>query len=140
MDKTCQQCGKAFQTRKKERKYCSKACYGAANRAENSVHWKGENLTNTCEVCGKTFRCGSTKVAKKRKYCSPECHGKVNTSSNNPTWKGGYTTKTGYHTIRIEGKLQYTHRMIIENHLGRPLKDNEVVHHINGDPSDNRIE
>jgi len=32
------------------------------------------------------------------------------------------------------------HRMIMELHAGRPLSKNEVVHHINGDHLDNRIE
>lgn len=32
------------------------------------------------------------------------------------------------------------HRFIMEQHIGRRLYPNEVVHHINGDPLDNRIE
>lgn len=32
------------------------------------------------------------------------------------------------------------HRFVMSEHLGRPLVDNENVHHINGDRKDNRIE
>ena len=32
------------------------------------------------------------------------------------------------------------HRLLMSQHIGRPLIDNENVHHINGDRQDNRIE
>ena len=32
------------------------------------------------------------------------------------------------------------HRLVMSEHLGRPLLDDETVHHINGDKADNRLE
>ena len=42
--------------------------------------------------------------------------------------------------IRRNGKKVRAHRWIMEQHLSRKLLPDEQVHHINGNPLDNRIE
>lgn len=62
-----------------------------------------------------------------------------NAKINNPNWKGGrhVCKRTGY-VILSNGERE--HRLVAEQKIGRKLLKGEVVHHINGDTSDNRPE
>ncbi len=59
----------------------------------------------------------------------------------NPNWKDGTTLrKDGYILEYLDGKQHFQHRLVMERYLGRPLDRHEVVHHANGNQSNNRIE
>ena len=67
----------------------------------------------------------------------------------NPAWKGGrHPTKDGY--IKVLDSRRYVkagdsryileHRLVAESKVNRPLRSDEIVHHLNGVRTDNRPE
>lgn len=104
-----------------------------------------------CIICGKLFE---TDRKTKNITCSRKCwakqHARDMTGKKGEKashWKGGITYDEGRKNIYMPehpntDKRGYIkeYRLIMSNHLGRPLKKGEIVHHINGDFTDNRIE
>lgn len=72
---------------------------------------------------------------------------KMMRGSKAPNWKGGRNiTSSGYVEIYKPNHPQasvrgyvYEHRLVMEKHLGRLLKNDEVVHHIDFDKTNNKI-
>ena len=65
-----------------------------------------------------------------------------------PEWKGGRVLVSGYwyiwtgreHPMATKQGYVAEHRLAMAEKIGRPLKRQEVVHHIDGDPNNNRID
>lgn len=54
--------------------------------------------------------------------------------------KNGYTlVYVPEHPKNFDNGWYYEHRIVLEQHLNRPLRDWETIHHINGDKNDNRL-
>lgn len=52
----------------------------------------------------------------------------------------GHINTGGYHLTTVGGRMRPTHRIVMEQLLGRALESHENVHHVNGDRLDNRPE
>lgn len=72
---------------------------------------------------------------------------KQRTGNRNPHWKGGKRIIGGYYYIYSPNHPNKTqegyvceHRLIMEQKLGRLLKPEEQIHHMNHNRLDNRIE
>jgi hypothetical protein len=70
-------------------------------------------------------------------------------AAGNPKWKGG-VINDGHGRVLVYapthpnpsycGTHVYRYRLVMERHLKRHLRTDEIVHHINGDHSDDRLE
>jgi len=91
----------------------------------------------------KTIRCENCKtlfdvpMSTPRRYCGVECYKAHNHGENHPQFRDMKVTTQGYIGCTQEGKRLTQHRIIAAKALGRPLKRNEVVHHIDGNKLNN---
>lgn len=72
-----------------------------------------------------------------KKYGEPGEAAPRKCAPGNAEWR---MNRDGYMRRSFNGEIQLQHRVVMEEHLGRRLWQDETVHHINGDRSDNRLE
>lgn len=125
----CEYCGKEFYSypyRKTVAKYCSSECYHKATIKTETRH---------CENCGALIVI--TSKHKNKRFCNNACASEYRRKSLRiPT-----TQKNGYKRVWFsDGSSELEHRYLMEKLLGRKLTKDEVVHHIDGDRSNNSID
>lgn len=94
------------------------------------------NDPKLCEQCGATY----TPKRSRQTFCSEQCYNLARRDQVRYPVTQRQQTKAGYVKIRVNGKLVWEHRHVMEQHLGRSLTKQESVHHINKCKSDNRLE
>lgn len=99
-----------------------------------------------CEYCGKITSISMTYYKRaKNHFCSRSCHMKYMNAELNPTrmtpevreklHNSRLNSGNGHGYEKTYGK--HTHRIVAEQMLGRSLKADEVVHHIDGNKRNN---
>lgn len=153
---TCRQCGNEFtmqgshargyeKKHGKPKPFCSMPCFDAAfRRAATSSDAVAPKYT--CAGCGQeTDRrremIGGARTGAwdyRQKYCTAECF-HTSRRTIHRELPAGTINGDGYHVVHTGyGKKRAMHRIVMERVLGRALRDNENVHHMNGDRLDNR--
>lgn len=107
----------------------------------------------TCVICGKEFNTTLTEIKRGGgNCCSRKCYYKrfkkiVKKGKESPNWNGGrIKTISGYievycpeHKISNNRGYVFEHLLVMEKFLGRYIKKEEVVHHIDENKSNNDI-
>ena len=118
-------------------------------------------VKRTCEYCSVSFfKWASELKLRPGRFCSRRCDlaqrsiewtqhnpnlDRDLTGENNPMFgsrpwnyrEDGSPRADGYMRVTVDGKRMLKHRHIMEMKLGRPLSEDEIVHHLDNDNTNN---
>lgn len=135
----CVECGDELMGQRTTKRYCSSRCKRLARRP---------NKLCDCLYCGVAFRPWDDDS----QFCSPSCRargcGPAIGAQNAITLSGGGTCGPWYRDARSgrwivrgrDGQNYLWYRIVVWNMIGRQLRPDETVHHVNGDCEDDRPE
>jgi len=140
-DHVCEYCGTIFRVwGNNVGRWCSMACLSASAAR-----------TNTCEICGKQYTMPAGKLRDRSgRWCGKRCATEARVIRGvGRLHNGRAVLKDGQGYLLIwepenpdsfgRGRM-LEHRYVASKQLGRRLRRDEQVHHINGDKTDNRPE
>jgi hypothetical protein len=152
----CKDCGKKWLKRKDSIKQWKGRCLSCSRKEtlrlnpllkENSPNWKGGKIRIKCIKCGKIREVYPFVVKKNRRYCK-DCKGEATKGEKNWRWNGGIwkllnrykMIKVPKHPFANPNGYVYLHRFLMEKKIGRYLKPEEVVHHIDRNRENNNLD
>ena len=103
----------------------------------------------TCEQCGSVFtrhkspngRLEGAEDYLPRRFCSSSCYTQWHRGTNHYLYnEEGSSRYDGYVRVTRNGRRVYLHRWLMEQHLGRPLRLDEHVHHDDENPKNNAFD